>query len=212
MVKNLVEKGNLSKPLLIYNRTKRRADDLSSDLGSGKTVVAGTIEEVVSEADIIFICLGDDKAITENVNTILAQDVKSKLLVDCSTVHPNTTNAIAKQVTNSGAHFVASPVFGAPAMANAGQLLFVLAGPRADVEKVKPYTKGVMGRADLDFSDQEPGKASLMKIIGNSMILHMVESLSEGHTVAETSGLGSDNLHSFIEAMLPGPFVAYSNR
>ena len=97
-------------------------------------------------------------------------------------------------------------------MAENGQLISVLAGPAAAVEKVKPYTKGVMCRAELDFSGQAPGQATLLKIIGNSFILTMMESLSEGHTVAEKSGLGGENLHKWIEIMFPGPYTAYSGR
>ena len=47
---------------------------------------------------------------------------------------------------------------GAPAMADAGQLVCVLAGPSQAVERVKPYCKGVMGKAIIDFSDQPVGK------------------------------------------------------
>ncbi|KAI9839303.1 MAG: hypothetical protein M1819_003298 [Sarea resinae] len=97
-------------------------------------------------------------------------------------------------------------------MADAGQLIFVLAGPAAQVDKVKPYTKGVMGRAIIDFSDQDFSKALLLKIIGNTMVLQMVESVSEGHTIAERSGLGVENLHGFIDTMFGGPFSGYSNR
>lgn len=103
-------------------------------------------------------------------------------------------------------------VFGAPAMAENGQLVCVLAGPAASVDQVKNYTKGVMGRANIDFSDQPHGKATLMKVIGNTFILNMIETLSEGHTVAEKSGLGNENLHAFVEIMFPGPYVAYSKR
>ena len=212
MCKNLVEKGDLSQSLIIYNRTTKRAEDLSAKLGSGKTKVVSTVGEAIAPSDIIFTCLGDDKAISDLIATAIKSDVKGKLFVDCSTVHPNTTNALSKTITGKGAHFVACPVFGAPAMAESGQLVCVLAGPSADVDKVKPFTKGVMGRANIDFSDQEPGKASLMKLIGNTFILQMVEALAEGHTVAEKSGLGGDNLHSFIETMFPGPYTAYSTR
>ncbi len=97
-------------------------------------------------------------------------------------------------------------------MADNGQLICVLAGPASAVDKVKPYCKGVMGRANIDFSDQPQGKATLLKIIGNTFILNMIESLSEGHTLAERSGLGNDNLHQFIETMFPGPYTAYSGR
>jgi len=97
-------------------------------------------------------------------------------------------------------------------MADNGQLVCVLAGPKAQVDKVKPYCQGVMGRAIIDYSDQPQGNATRLKIIGNTFILNMVETLSEGHTLAEKSGLGSPALHQFVETMFPGPYVAYSNR
>lgn len=213
MVKNIVEKGTYSAPLAIYNRTTERAEKLASSLPSGKTKVVKSIEEAVSQGDIIFTCVGDDKAITDTIDTALkSPDAKGKLFVDCSTIHPDTTNQLAKTINGAGAEFVACPVFGAPAMADNGQLVCVLAGPSAQVNKVKPFCKGVMGRAEIDYSDQPHGSATRLKIIGNTFILNMVETLSEGHTLAEKSGLGSDNLHQFIETMFPGPYTAYSNR
>lgn len=207
MCKNLVEKGNLGKPLIVANRTAKRADDLSKTLPSGKSIAASSIDEMVSKADIIFTCVGDDAAINETIDQALKGDVKGKLFVDCSTVHPQTTEGLAKKITEAGAEFVACPVFGAPAMADNGQLVCVLAGPKDSVEKVKPYCKGVMGRAIVDFGGQPVGKATLMKIIGNTFILNMVETLSEGHVLAEKSGLGNDNLHQFVETMFPGPYA-----
>lgn len=103
-------------------------------------------------------------------------------------------------------------VFGAPAMADNGQLICVLSGPKASIDKVTPYCKGVMGRAEIRFDDEPVGKALTLKLIGNTMILQMVEALAEAHVLAEKTGLGTDHLHSFIETMFPGPYVAYSNR
>ncbi|EKD15400.1 hypothetical protein MBM_06616 [Drepanopeziza brunnea f. sp. 'multigermtubi' MB_m1] len=212
MCKNLVDKGQLDKPLIIYNRTEKRATDLSKSLPSGKSTVASSVGEVVSHSDIIFTCVGDDDAINATIDFALEGDAKGKLFVDCSTVHPDTTEGLAKKITAAGASFVACPVFGAPAMAESGQLVCVLAGPKESVEKVKPYCKGVMGRANVDFSDQPVGKATLLKVIGNTFVLNMVETLSEGHVLAEKSGLGNENLHQFIETMFPGPYAAYSTR
>lgn len=213
MVKNLAEKGTYSAPLAVYNRTTARSEKLVSTLPSDKAKVVTSIEDAVSAADIIFTCVGDDKAIADTIDTALkSPDAKGKLFVDCSTVHPDTTDKLAKTINDAGAEFVACPVFGAPAMADNGQLVCVLAGPAAQVSKVKPFCKGIMGRAEIDFSDQPHGTASRLKIIGNTFILNMVETLSEGHTIAEKSGLGSDNLHQFIETMFPGPYTAYSTR
>lgn len=212
MCKNLISKGGLDKPLILYNRTKSRAEELSQKLGEDETHVVDTIQDAVNSADILFMCLGDDAAVNGAVDTVLELDVSGKVLVDCSTVHPDTTDALEKRVTAEGAGFVAMPVFGAPAMADAGSLICVMAGRKESVEKVKPFTKGVMGRADIDFSDQPARNSTLLKVIGNTFILNMVEALSEGHVLAEKTGLGTDNLHQWIELMFPGPYAAYSNR
>ena len=97
-------------------------------------------------------------------------------------------------------------------MAASGQLVCVLAGPKHLVDKVKPYTKGVIARENIDFSGEAPGKALLLKLIGNTFVLQMVEMLGEGHTAAEKTGLGTENLHKFITTMFGGPFAAYSTR
>ncbi|MCJ1370678.1 hypothetical protein MMC20_001891 [Loxospora ochrophaea] len=212
MCKNLVEKGNLRTHLIIFNRTQKRAADLQAKLPSGKSTVASNLEEVVEKSDIIFTCLGDDAAIIDTIANAVKTNVKGKLFVDCSTVHPDTTNMLTKTIEAQGAAFVACPVFGAPAMADNGQLICVFAGPKSETDKIRPYMKGVMGRANIDYSDQSPGQATTLKLIGNTMILNMVESLAEAHTVAEKSKLGTDNLHQFVEAMFPGPYTAYSTR
>ena len=106
MAKNLVEKGSLTSPLILYNRTTSRAEALHSKVSN--TTVAHTLEEAVSPADIIFICLGDDPAVQSTISRITSSkaSIKDKLIVDCSTVHPDTTTSISKTVTESGAHFV----------------------------------------------------------------------------------------------------------
>jgi 3-hydroxyisobutyrate dehydrogenase-like beta-hydroxyacid dehydrogenase len=104
-----VEKGSLDKPLILYNRTSSRSEDLSSQLGPNKTKIAETISDAVKSSDIIFMCLGDDAAVTSTVDSILENDVTGKLIVDCSTVHPDTSNALEKKVTEKGAEFVGMP-------------------------------------------------------------------------------------------------------
>lgn len=86
MCKNLVEKGDLGKPLIIFNRTRQRATDLNAKLPAGTTTIAASVEEAVAKADIIFTCLGDDAAIKETITTAMKGDVQGKLFVDCSTV------------------------------------------------------------------------------------------------------------------------------
>lgn len=99
----------MEKPLILFNRTKKRSDDLSTALGTDKTKVVANISEAAKAADIIFICLSDDAAVNSAVDAILEQDVTGKVVVDSSTVHPDTTNALEKRLAAKGALFVGMP-------------------------------------------------------------------------------------------------------
>lgn len=120
-------------------------------------------------------------------------------------------------------------------MADAGQLVCVLAGASADVERIKPYTTGVcvpppilhpsslsvpsanqaiisIGRANIDLSPRPPATAATLKLTGNTLIISMITTLAEAHVLAEKTGLGVPALQQFLELLFPGPHVAYSQR
>ncbi|CAI7640044.1 unnamed protein product [Penicillium pancosmium] len=190
MASNLAKKGKINGSFIVYYRTvscARQFQALNPNI-----VVAESAAEAAAKADIIT-CLGN-----------------GKLFVDCSTIHPYTTPAIANNFQDAGAQFVASPVFGAPAMAAAGQVICVLAGPRESVDKVKSSTTGVIAKSFVDFTDQQHAKASQLKILGNTFVLRMFKSIAEGHVLADKCELGTDALHQFFESVSPGPYVAYS--
>ncbi|KAK9422460.1 putative NAD binding domain of 6-phosphogluconate dehydrogenase-domain-containing protein [Seiridium unicorne] len=213
MVTNLAQKGKLEKPLLIYNRTQKRADDLAAKIGGGKVEVVSDPLQGLKRSDIVFTMLSNDKAVEENFDAFLSSgDVKGKLFIDCSTIHPDTTERLAKKVTDAGGEFIASPVFGAPPAADAGALIFVPSGPKAVVDKLKPYTIGVMGKAEVSLADRPYGAASTLKLIGNTFVLNMVTQLAEAFTVAEKSGVGVEPVKDFVDTLFGGVYSGYAER
>ncbi|KAK9488639.1 NAD binding domain of 6-phosphogluconate dehydrogenase-domain-containing protein [Lipomyces starkeyi] len=213
MIHNLTTKGKLDSPLIIWNRSTEKSEAFAA----GKNItVAPSIEDAVSKSDIIFSCVSNDEAITSvyDIALKIPGGVKGKVFSECSTIHPETTRQLEKVTKATGAEFVASPVFGAPAAAAAGALIFVTAGSKAAIEKIQPYLVGVMGRQVIDLSDDpDVGKALTLKITGNTIILGMVEALSEGHVLAEKSGLGTENFEKFIAALFgQSPYLPYSKR
>ncbi|KAI0161632.1 6-phosphogluconate dehydrogenase 2 [Hypoxylon sp. FL1284] len=212
MVKNLVEKGNLEKPVILYNRTRKRSEELAAKLPEGKTEIVDSLEEGVKKADIIFTILTNDAAVQGVFQDLLKGDVSGKLLVDCSTIHPDTTEKLAKSVADKGAQFIACPVFGAPAAAEAGMLVFVPAGPKSSIERLRPYMKGVMGRAEIPFEDKPPSDALKLKLVGNSFILNTVTMLGEGFTVAEKAGIGAEPVQQVVDALIGGVYSIYADR
>lgn len=69
-----------------------------------------------------------------------------------------------------------------------------------------------MGRGVVDLSGQEPGAASLLKLIGNVFIVNMIETVAETHVFAEKTGLSVDNLQKAIGVLFGGPYLIYSQR
>ena len=213
MCLNLAKEGNLSTPLLVFNRTEKRATDLRDSVSACKITVSPTAEDAISKSDIIFICVSNDAAVEEIFADALKKGGRSivgKLFVDCSTVHPNTTRSLAKKVREAGAELVASPLLGMPAMAAAGQLVCLLAGPASAIGRVKLYTEGILSRGSIVVSETDAGMASTLKIVANTFVLSMVEALAEGHTLAEKSGLGADMLEQVLDITFPGLYHVYS--
>lgn len=216
MCRNIALKGPQTAPLVLYNRTAAKASSFADSLGPSKASVAPSLADAVQSASIVFICVGDDHALDQIISAILCSttDLSSKIIVDCSTVHPDTSRRIAKSVSERGGSFIACPVFGAPAFADAGQLVVVPAGPADAVAKTKPFLDGVTARATIDLGGQDAdvGRASLLKVLGNTFILNTVETLAEGMVASEKSGLGTDAYQQWMETMFPGPFAKYAGR
>lgn len=95
--------------MIVFNRTRRRAEEVQAQLPSGSIHIAESIQEAVVLSDIIFTCLSDDDAVRQVLETALECSPKGKLFVECSTIHPQETKALAELVLQRGARFVACP-------------------------------------------------------------------------------------------------------
>lgn len=140
MSKNIAKKANLDQPILLFNRSPQRSLDLQAELGPDTADIVDSIVVGVAKADIVFLCVIDDKAAEDTVQEILKSDVRGKLIVNCTTVHPNTSDKLGQIVEAAGADYVASPVVGQQPVAEAGNLLALLSGPKGSVERVSSPT------------------------------------------------------------------------
>ncbi|PVI08460.1 NAD(P)-binding protein [Periconia macrospinosa] len=183
-------------PLQYTNRTLSRGDSLKAIGG----IPCQTAVEVVQNSDMIFISVSDDAALTATIQTILQTQpqLSNKILLDTTTVHPNTTSSITKLLTEAGAQYIAAPVFGATPTAQAGQLLMALGGPEPAISTAQPYLVGVLARGTIPVGP-EPSKALLLKSTSNFITAGLMYLLSEAHVLAEVSDLPAQTLESLIE-------------
>jgi 3-hydroxyisobutyrate dehydrogenase-like beta-hydroxyacid dehydrogenase len=212
MCKNLAEKVGPEVTITVYDIVPDRAHAIASKVSKANIAVSSNVTAAAATSDTIFYMVPNDDSVMAVLKKISETSLQSKLIVDCSTVHPDTSRKEESYVKGRGGQFISCPVFGSAAMAQAGELIAVPAGERQSLEKILPFCTGVMSRDTIALPGQEPAKATLLKLVGNTFILNMVGALSEGHTLAEKSGLGSENLHKFISSLFPGPYTAYSER
>ncbi|KAK8859351.1 NAD binding domain of 6-phosphogluconate dehydrogenase-domain-containing protein [Apiospora arundinis] len=193
--KHLTTAGKDQPPLRVYNRTASRCAALE-ELGAKKYE---SIAELARDSDIVFISSSADDAVISIVDQIVQSgDATGKVVVDTTTVHPDTTRAVAATLKSKGAHFAAMPVFGATPVAEAGQLLAGFAGPDAALGAVSPLLKGVIAREVLVVG-QEPEKASLLKTTGNLLMASLMQIIAEAHVFAAKTGLPEATLERLLE-------------
>ncbi|KAJ5104695.1 3-hydroxyisobutyrate dehydrogenase [Penicillium alfredii] len=197
--------------LRFYNRTLARGLALGKIGGEQKT----SVEDVISHSDICFISVSDDEALTAIITSILgavtANNLGQKIIVDTSTVHPDTSRWAQRTLKEEDVSFVAAPVFGASPVAEKGELLFVVAGEEEHVETIQPFLVGVMARKVLRLRD-DVGQATMLKTAGNFLTAGMMELVAEAQVFAEKTGIGSESMESLLKEQY-GPLpLAMSKR
>lgn len=206
MTKNIVLKANLGSPIVLWNRTAAAAREHAVTLGGeSKAVVVESVREAAAHADVVWSCLKDDAAVSEVYEQLYAQDVKGKLFIDSSSIPGPLSNDLAQRAIDAGAEFVSMPVFGDPGLATIGKLICVPAGAAASIHRTAPYTLDVIAKAVVPLNDQQPGDASTIKLIGNTLIMSAMESIAEALVFAEKTGVGAKSMQSLIQTLFPLP-------
>lgn len=207
-------------PLLVYNRTSSKAEKLQDEVGKDKVHVVKDLVDLGSRCDVIFTSLSSDAA-AEDVYSQLLRGQESRrshghdaasagesnkiVFVDTSTLYPATTGDLERRISSVPHRvFIAAPAFGPPPMAQAGTLVFAVAGPHASKKFISQFIVPGVGRKIMDFGSN-PERAASFKLIGNSFILGQIEILAETMTLAEKTGVGSDRFYEFIQEFFPAP-------
>ncbi|GKT44491.1 glyoxylate/succinic semialdehyde reductase 2, chloroplastic [Colletotrichum spaethianum] len=161
---------NLHKKLQSYGASlifSNRTISKGVDLEKAGALLKKNIVEIAQVCDDVFTMVSTDAALLSLVKELLASgiDLKDKTFVDCSTIHPDTAASVSETLQNAGAIFVAAPVFGASPVAQAGRLIFAMAGPQTTIERLEPLIVDVMGRKVLNMGE-DIKKSPMLKVTG----------------------------------------------
>jgi len=116
---------------------------------------------------------------------ILAGKHEGMCIADMSTINPNSTREISKQVTENGIDYMEIPVMGSPNVAINGKLVIMASGKKEVFEKFKTIFESI---ADQSIYLGDTGTAHSIKLAMNLQIAMLALSLSEGITLTKKAG------------------------
>jgi 3-hydroxyisobutyrate dehydrogenase-like beta-hydroxyacid dehydrogenase len=172
-------------PLTIHNRTRAKAEEL---LASGATWAA-TPAELAGRADITLTILTDDRAVEQiylGEGGLLAGAAEGKLFVEMSTIRTSTIETIGAQIAARGARLLDAPVSGTVEPARQGQLLTMVGGDAADVERARPVLE-TFSRRVVHMGPS--GAVTTMKLALNMPMAIFWAGLSEAMAMGQQFGL-----------------------
>jgi 3-hydroxyisobutyrate dehydrogenase-like beta-hydroxyacid dehydrogenase len=141
MASNLLKAGY---QVSAYNRTAAKAEKLAAMGATIRTSPAG----VAAESEIVLTMLTADEAVEEVIlgaQGVSAGIAPGKIVVDCSTIAPATSQKIGRQLAKAGVEMLDAPVTGSEPQALEGILTFMVGGKKETFERCLPLFL-VMGK------------------------------------------------------------------
>ncbi len=197
---------NAGHEVTVWNRSPAPAQALAA----GGIRVAGSIEETW-DSGVVFSMLSDDTAVTETFldSPLLHAAPAGSVHVNLATVSPGLARRAASAHAEHGVGYLAAPVFGRVAVAEAGNLNILAAGDLALIERVQPFFD-VIGARTWNLGEK-PEQANIVKILGNYLVACAIQGLGEASGMAEQAGVDPAQLIDLLTTTLfPGPvYTAY---
>jgi 3-hydroxyisobutyrate dehydrogenase len=150
--------------------------------------------ELVEGCEIVIVMLLNDaatEAVYRGPNGILHSKLAGKLVIDMSTVRPDTMKSNGSSVVRQGAAFVECPVGGSIGPAKEGKLFGLVGGTRADVARAMPVLEQLCRRIE---HVGELGSGATMKLAVNLPLLVYWQALGEALTICKPLNLPADRL------------------
>src|SRR5471032_2201965 len=150
--------------------------------------------ELAEGCDAVVVMLLNDaatEAVYRGPNGILKAKLAGKLVIDMSTVRPDTMISIGASVASQGAAFVECPVGGSTAPAKEGKLFGLAGGTKADVAKAMPVLEQLCRRIE---HVGELGSGATMKLAVHLPLLVYWQALGEALTICKPLNLPADRL------------------
>ncbi|HEX2516093.1 MAG TPA: NAD(P)-dependent oxidoreductase [Chloroflexota bacterium] len=191
MARNVLRKGF---PLTVYNRTRSKTAGLEAE---GATV-APSIAALAAGVEVVCTCVTGPRDVVEvylGESGVLSGAREGTLLIDMSTIDPQTQQTVSRAAAGRGCAYLDAPVSGGVGGATAGTLAIMCGGDAATFERARPVLEA-MGQHLYHCGPA--GAGATAKLINNLISACTAAAASEAMVLGAKAGLDLAQLHDLL--------------
>jgi len=195
MGRNLLKAGF---PLVLWNRTKERADDLVREGAKW----AASPRETASQSDVLMTIVSDPPAVESVLwgkGGAFEGLRRGSLYIDSSTVSPDLARKAASACSERGVDYLDAPVTGGTWGAEKGELVFMIGGKAETLERAKPVLEAVGKRFFLLGPN---GAGQTVKLAMNLLLAVEVEAFAESLAIVTKAGIPGERLIEVMQSSM----------
>ena len=176
--------------LSAYDRHRTKAEELVRYGGT----VAESVAELASGCDVVLSCLANDEAVLntyQGVDGVFAKANRGSLVIDLSTVNPQTSRELSRLGFERGVHVLDVTISGSTPVAEQGALTLFGGGDQECFTAAESIFKAI---AKKYFYLGPSGSGAIMKLVVNSLLGIGMQAIAEALVLGEKGGLDRDRL------------------
>ena len=174
----------------VWNRDEAKTKPLV-DAGAKLYVSPAALAEGCDAVIVMLLNDAATDAVYRGENGLLKAKLNGKLVIDMSTLRPETMISVGSAVTQLGAAFVESPVGGSKVPAKEGKLFGLVGGSDAHVARAKPLLEQLCRRIE---HVGPLGAGATLKLAVNLPLLVYWQALGESLTICKPLNLPPERL------------------
>ena len=197
MAKRLLKFGYIVK---LYDVSKRALSKFTEE----NAVISASPEDASFEVDCCITMLPRSEDVEEAIlgpKGAINSLKKDSLVIEMSTINPDTTKTIYEQLSSKGINMIDAPVGRTPREAISGELLIITGGNNQNVKKAMPVLN-IIGSEVVHVGDICSG--IIMKLVNNYMSMVGMVMTAETILFAKKVGIDQEQAVKIIQSTAAG--------
>lgn len=179
-----------------------RRDEVAAEFTAAGARRAATPADVARAAEFIITIVTADAQVRDvalGENGVIAGAAPQKILVEMSTIGPDTARDVAQQLRHAGMSMLDAPVSGGPWGAKSATLSIMVGGDHSDFERAEPVLRAM---GDKIFYLGPQGAGSTAKLVNQMMGGAIMTLIGEGFALARAAGIDLQQLAEVISVSI----------